>query len=77
MARQVQEQSIRILRRHEVERLVGLSRSAIYRRIADGTFCKPVVLGGGGDAHAVGFVESEVIAWIDACIAQRDKAAAK
>jgi prophage regulatory protein len=51
----------RILRRREVERLIGLSCSAIYRRIADGTFPPPLDLGG----NAVGWRESTVVAWLD------------
>lgn len=35
-----------ILRRKQVEQVVGLSRSTIYQRIKDGTFPKPVSLGG-------------------------------
>ena len=72
MAQQITEGCIRILRRREVERLVGLSRSAIYRRISDSTFPKPVPLGGGSGAHAVGWVEGEVVAWLLACVAARD-----
>lgn len=35
-----------ILRRKQVEQVVGLSRSTIYQRIKDGTFPKPISLGG-------------------------------
>ncbi|MDE1008874.1 MAG: AlpA family transcriptional regulator [Paraburkholderia fungorum] len=35
-----------ILRRKQVEQVVGLSRSTIYQRIKDGTFPKPIPLGG-------------------------------
>jgi prophage regulatory protein len=35
-----------ILRRKQVEQVVGLSRSTIYQRIKDGTFPKAVSLGG-------------------------------
>ncbi|MBN3804360.1 AlpA family phage regulatory protein [Paraburkholderia sp. Ac-20336] len=35
-----------ILRRKQVEQVVGLSRSTIYQRIKDGTFPRPVSLGG-------------------------------
>jgi prophage regulatory protein len=35
-----------ILRRREVERIVGLSRSTIYQRMKDGTFPRAVPLGG-------------------------------
>lgn len=80
MARQLREAldrkreqgQINIIRRFEIERRVGLSRSAIYRRISEGKFPQPVPLGGGGDAHAVGWIEAEVLAWLDACVALRD-----
>lgn len=68
--------STRIIRRKQVEALTGLSRNAIYDRITengpyhDPTFPKPVKLGG----RAIGFIESEVIEWIDSRIAERDKA---
>ncbi|MEM5295634.1 AlpA family transcriptional regulator [Burkholderia sp. JPY481] len=35
-----------ILRRKQVEQVVGLSRSTIYQRIKDGTFPRPLSLGG-------------------------------
>ena len=35
-----------ILRRKQVEQVVGLSRSTIYQRIKDETFPKPISLGG-------------------------------
>ena len=35
-----------ILRRKQVEQVVGLSRSTIYQRIKDGKFPKPISLGG-------------------------------
>lgn len=50
----------RILRLPEVSRRVGLSRSAIYRRIPDGGFPAPVDLGGG----MVGWRESVINTWI-------------
>lgn len=56
-----------LLPRREVERRVGLGRSAIYERIAAGTFPRPVKLG----ASSV-WVESEVEAWIAARIRERD-----
>ena len=76
MVRQFSEPRIRILRRREVERMVALSRSAIYRQISESTFPKPVPLGGGADAHAVGWIEAEVIAWLAACVAKRDEGSA-
>jgi prophage regulatory protein len=58
---------IRILRRRDLESRLRLSRSTIYDRINpdspryDLTFPKPIHLGGG---TAVGWIESEVEAWL-------------
>lgn len=52
--------TIRILRRPEVEKLVGLSRSTIYSRLEQGTFPKPVPLGG----RLVGWIEQDVQNWL-------------
>jgi prophage regulatory protein len=51
-----------ILRRPQVEARTGLSRSTLYQYIQDGLFPRPVSLG----ARAVGWLESEVTAWIAA-----------
>lgn len=59
---------IHILRRREVERRVGLTRSPLYARIASGDFPRPVPLGPG---RAVGWIESEVDEWLAAQIARR------
>ncbi len=48
------------LRRKEVQLRTGLSRSTIYQYIREGAFPKPVPLG----PRAVGWLESEVCAWI-------------
>ena len=56
----------RILRRPAVEMLVGLSRSTIYLRMEQGTFPKPVPLGG----RLVGWIESDIQAWLDDRIAE-------
>lgn len=64
----------RILKRRQVEERVGLTRSPIYARIKAGTFPKPIRRGHG--TAAVGWLESEVDAWIAAQIAQRDAEAA-
>ncbi len=50
----------RILRRPEVETLVGLRRSAIYKAIRDGRFPPPVRI----SSQAVGWFESDITAWI-------------
>lgn len=59
-----------ILRRPEVQKRTGRSRSAIYAGMADGTFPLPIKLG----PRAVGWLESEIIAWMEARKAQRDAA---
>ena len=48
--------AITILRRKQVQARIGLSRSTLYLRIAEGTFPKPVSLG----ARAVGWPANEV-----------------
>ena len=50
----------RILRRPEVEYLVGLSRSTLYSMILDGSFPKPVKL----SKRAVGWPETVVHDWL-------------
>lgn len=59
------QNSLSILRRKQVESRTGLSRSTIYARIAEGSFPRPIDLGGG---RAVGWVESEINAWLQARI---------
>jgi prophage regulatory protein len=49
-----------ILRLPAVMANIGLSRSSIYLRISEGTFPKPISLGG----RAVGWLESEIEVWI-------------
>jgi prophage regulatory protein len=62
------DMSERILRLPEVKSRTGKGRSAIYAGMVDGTFPRSVPIG----VKAVGWVESEIQAWIDARIAQRD-----
>jgi prophage regulatory protein len=50
----------RILRWPELQHKVGYSRSNVYRLIDQGHFPPPIKLG----ARAVGWLESEVNAWI-------------
>ena len=50
-----------ILRLPAVKARTGLSRSSIYLRISNGDFPKPIALGG----RAVGWLESEVFAWVE------------
>lgn len=55
-----------ILRLPAVKARTGLSRSSIYKFIAEGSFPKPVRLG----PRAVGFIEKEVDNWLHARIAE-------
>jgi prophage regulatory protein len=61
---------MKILRLRQVEEMTGLRRSALYERIADGRFVKPIKLG----PQAVGWLESEVTAWLEARVSERDAA---
>lgn len=54
----------KILRLPAVRELVGLSRSGIYARIQAGTFPSPIKMGA-----ASGWIEAEVLEWIDRQIA--------
>ena len=55
-------EKLTILRRKQVEKRTGLSRSTIYLRIQEGTFPRPINLG----ARAVGWLENEIEAWLAA-----------
>lgn len=57
-----------ILRLPQVIARTGLSRSSIYSRINDQTFPQPMRLGG---RRAVGFLSSEIDAWIAQQVANR------
>jgi prophage regulatory protein len=61
-----------ILRLPAVKTSTGLSRSTIYLRVSQGTFPRPVSLGG----RAVGWVEAEVQEWLQRQIEASRKAAA-
>lgn len=63
-----------ILRLYEVQERVGLKRSAIYAGTKDGSFPRPIKLGT-GPRCAVGWLESEIVAWLKARIADRDQRA--
>lgn len=64
--------SITLIRRREVERRLGISRSTIYDKLSpssprhDPNFPRPVSLGGGG--RSIGFVESEIDSYITALV---------
>lgn len=61
-----------ILRLPAVKTSTGLSRSTIYLRVAEGTFPRPVSLGG----RAVGWLEAEIQEWLERRIAASRKTAA-
>jgi len=61
-----------ILRLPAVKTRTGLSRSTIYLRVSQGTFPRPVGLGG----RAVGWVVDEIQSWLAERIAASRKAAA-
>jgi prophage regulatory protein len=52
---------VKMLRRKEVEERTGLKRSTIYDHVKRGTFPRPIHLG----PKVIGWIESEVDAWID------------
>lgn len=54
-------ETIRIMRRPEVEKVIGLSRSAIYAAMDRGDFPRPVQIG----RRAVGWKSNDVIGWLD------------
>jgi prophage regulatory protein len=58
----------KILKLPAVVEITGKCRSGIYQEIADGTFPKQINLG----PRAVGWLESEIQAWIDSRIQSRD-----
>lgn len=66
------EQAIRLIRMPELKSTTGLSKSAIYDRMKDGTFPKSVSLGG----QSVAWVASEVQDWVKGAIIERDRAQA-
>lgn len=59
----------RILRRGEVTMRTGLSNATIHREIQAGRFPKPIALG----RRAVGWIEAEIDAWLDARMRGRDE----
>lgn len=59
----------RVLRKPAVKSRIGISAdSTLYDLMASGHFPRPINLG----ARAVGWIESEVDAWIESRMADRD-----
>jgi prophage regulatory protein len=63
---------LRILRLRDVKAKTGQATSTIYAAMASGNFPKPIPLG----ERAVGWLESEIDAWIEACLRKRETRAA-
>lgn len=59
---------MRILRLKDVISHTGLARSTIYKYVDEGSFPKPVPLGG----RCVGWLESEIQMWIEQAIQKRE-----
>jgi prophage regulatory protein len=60
MAAMNEMQGVRLLRRRQVEEMVGLRRSALYALVAAGKFPRPIHL----TVRAVAWLSSEVDRWI-------------
>lgn len=59
---------MRLIKLKEVLNLTALSRASVYRMMADGKFPSSVPLG----ERSVGWVEEEILNWIEERIAARD-----
>ena len=55
-----------ISRIRQVERTTGMARSTIYRKIANGSFPKPISLGD----RAVGWLAADIQSWLEERIAE-------
>lgn len=62
-------QKITFLRRKDVERLVGLGRSSIYKMVADGKFPKQVRIG----SRAVAWRSDEIEQWIQEKLSESEE----
>jgi prophage regulatory protein len=60
----------RLLRRSQVEDRTGLKKTQLYQAMSEGRFPRPVPILEGG--AAVGWLEDEIEAFIEARIAARD-----
>jgi prophage regulatory protein len=69
-----------LIRISDLEKKIGLSKSAIYARLSkkspnfDPSFPRPIKLGGRATSP-IAFVEEEVNQWIDALVSDSRKAA--
>ncbi len=62
--------TMKFLRLPEVKSRTGFSRSSIYLFVQNGTFPRPVRIGG----RAVAWLETEIDEWIEARLAEREEA---
>jgi prophage regulatory protein len=60
LGEKIMTEETRLIRRPEVERLTGMSRSTIYAKIQDGTFVKPAKL----SKRAVAWDYQAVMEWV-------------
>ncbi len=61
----------RALRLKATQEKSGLTRTRIYEMMDEGTFPRPIKIG----KRAIAWLEHEVDAWLQARVAERDKAA--
>lgn len=67
------ERLTRIIRESEVDQFCGLRRTQRAELVRLGLFPKPVKL----SSRAVGYLESELVAWLNDRLAERDKTAGR
>lgn len=60
---------MKVIRIAQVIAVTGLSKATIYRYMDKGVFSRPIKLG----EHSVGWIEEEVIAWIESRVQARDE----
>jgi prophage regulatory protein len=63
-----QSTPLRILRIRDVKAKTGQATSTIYAAMASGKFPRPIPLG----ERTVGWLESEIDSWIEACLRKRE-----
>jgi len=64
---------VKVFRFADLKRITGLSAATLHRRIADGSFPKPIKLG----PRTVGWLADEIDAFIEKARAKRDASAQK
>jgi prophage regulatory protein len=69
MSDKIQNTELQIIKLPSVISISGLSRTSIYNRIEEGAFPKQISLG----ERSVGWVKSEILAWVDSRIKARDE----